>query len=257
MAPEDLNNIFCGYCGYSNGHAIYCPKYWKEKDGAMAQSSIVPKILIATPTYDGRSNNTRAIVDAFMCRSSPRVITYSAISSSLLCYNRNRAWCEALNRRMQNDCTHLLFIDSDVEPARPDWLDHMLNEMERVKAQVLGAVVPLKDSDGETSCAIATTEWAARRMTIRNLQTYPDTFTEEGLLVSTGLMLINMSDGNWHSQTHFTIKDRLTWDGEFKAEVFPEDWYFCNKCHDLGVRVWATKIPLTHWDGGTPYRVEV
>lgn len=216
-----------------------------------------PKVLIATPTYDGRVCNARAIKDACDPRWPYEVVDYLTVRSSLLCFARNSMWCEALNLHIKNACTHIVFLDADVEPMVPNWLGFMLEEMSRTKAAVLGAVIPLKDDSDprETSHAIYKGGWEARRLNSEDLQCREDTWTEPGLLVSTGLMLIDLRLP-W--SMHFTIKDQIVWKNDrFEPEVWPEDWNFCRDCHDRNLPVWATKIPIVHWDGGTAYRLEI
>src|SRR5436190_23681331 len=111
------------------------------------------RVLVAIPSYGATMSNETGIALTNLIALRPEA-EVSTISTSLLCLNRNRLWCEALNRRAgKTPITHFLFLDADVAPVDHDWFEVLLREMRRHGAQVLGAVVPIKNGSGLTSTA--------------------------------------------------------------------------------------------------------
>jgi len=206
------------------------------------------RVLVAIPSYGATMSNETGVAVANLISHRPdaEVIT---ISTSLLCLNRNRLWCEALNRRAGKTITHFLFLDADVAPVDHDWFEVLLREMRRHGAQVLGAVVPIKNGAGLTSTARESADpWHPQPLALAELRDHPETWTEPGLLVSTGLLLVDFRQP-WVERICFTIKDRVvrTPTGVV-AEAAPEDWDFCRQARALGVSIWATTaVPLKHW----------
>lgn len=213
-------------------------------------------IFLALPSYGGgESENTLAVADAIFTarKGAGRVITCTK-SLSLLALTFNTLWCEALNRREELGLTHFVMLHADVAPES-GWLWKILDEMDRVEADILSAVVPIKDDQGITSTALYTRgERDTYRLSLDDLATLPATFDgsrwpEKRLLVNTGLMAVDFRKP-WVEKVWFEIRDgidRLP-DGRFVPLVMPEDWNLSLMAEDLGCRVFATqKLSLTHW----------
>ncbi len=81
-------------------------------------------------------------------------VEIKASSASLLTLNCNSLWVTALNGREKRGVEWFAMLHSDVEPE-PAWLDTLIAEADRVGADLLSAVIPLKDASGVTSTAIA------------------------------------------------------------------------------------------------------
>jgi predicted O-methyltransferase YrrM len=171
---------------------------------------------------------------------------------SLLAYGFNRLYCNALNQR-KNGITHFLLLHADVIPADPKtWVTTMMEEMERVGADILSAVVPLKGPTGLTSTALdkacLENKWAVQRLSMTEIMSRPETFTDPALLINTGCLLIDIRT-SWAGEMCFTIKDMIAvnLDGEFSAQVESEDWGFSRRARQYGAKIWATrKLKLTH-----------
>jgi hypothetical protein len=75
----------------------------------------------------------------------------------------------------------------------------------------------------------------------------PETWTDEKLLVNTGCMLVDMRKA-WVNDICFTINDRLVVkDGEYVAQVQPEDWNFTRSAKAAGAKVFVTrKVAIDH-----------
>lgn len=206
-----------------------------------------PQVLIGIPCYASHTvQNTPAILNAV---TRPNV-SWMIQSSSLLTLNFNNLWCEALNRRAAG-LTHFLLLHADVEPLEEDWLELLLGEMRSARAQVLSAVVPIKNADGQTSTARDTDPWHPRRYTTEEVRQQAVTWTERDLLVNTGCLLVDMRQ-SWVERICFTINDRIArTSAGWEALAEPEDWHFSRQCRRLNVPVWATRrLRIRHWGAG-------
>lgn len=211
---------------------------------------MTPKIILTMPRGNSRLEADSA--RAFYCASTDpklagRVCKMDA-QSSLLTNGFNGLWATMLNSRKEYGWTHFAMIHSDVCP--PDgWLDVLLAEMSAVQADVLSAVVPIKDSRGLTSTARDIGgPWHPRRLTLHEVWEKPETWTESGaeLLLNTGLWVCRI--GEWCEHVCFKQQDKITRKGdEFLPVTFSEDWDFSRQCHGLGLKLYATrKLPLHH-----------
>lgn len=188
------------------------------------------------------------------CRSMENVcVEYR--QGSLLAANFNGLWCGALNRSQGSGrVDYFAMLHDDIGPE-DFWLDKLIDEMESRDLDMLGVAVPIKDRKGLTSLAIdGEGTWRAKcRLTMHEVLGLPETFTSEdvggSLLLNTGCWVCRF-DPAWARKVHFTINDRIVVDaktGQYMAEVEPEDWYFSRLCHELGLKIGATrKVQVTH-----------
>ncbi len=223
-------------------------------------------VLIGIPTYDDKvySGLSAALMGEGTLPDCPEyTVAYKHIS--LLALSHNELLVLALNNRPQ--ITHLLIVHSDVIPER-GFLVQMLHDMAEAQADVLSAVIPIKDGSGLTSTALlphlgeadaqGRYEFRRRRLTIKEAMRLPDVFDVQDvqhvfdehspdgvLLVNTGLMLIDVRQPRLTEPEplHFEINDAIfrKEDGTFVADVEPEDWYFSRQCARRGLRVCATR----------------
>jgi precorrin-6B methylase 2 len=175
---------------------------------------------------------------------------------SLLGQNFNALWCTALNiQHIGHQLDYFAMQHADVEPAR-NWLDTLIEEMETHNLDIIGAAVPIKDTRGLTSIALHREgdNWNPLcRLSVHEIKNLPETFTSEDvghkILLNTGLWVCRF-DAPWRKQVHFTINDKIVFDqraGSYKAYTESEDWFFSRLCHEIGLRVGATrKVPLMH-----------
>lgn len=175
---------------------------------------------------------------------------------SLLAANFNQLWCDALNlvhRGKRVD--YFAMIHSDIG-TDDFWLDALIDELEAQQLDVLGVVVPIKDSRGLTSIALHQhgNNWRpAARLTMREVHRLPETFTSADvchpLLLNTGLWVCRF-DMAWARKVHFEINDRIVFNTAldcYAIENESEDWYFSRLCHELGLKLGATrKIRCRH-----------
>ena len=215
-------------------------------------------IFLAFPSYGHvEPAAALALVDATMtARAGAGSLNICAKSISLLAMNFNTLWCEALNGRESHGYTHFVMLHADIAPAA-GWLWTLLEELDRLDADILSAVVPIKDDLRVTSTAVLDArERDCHRLSYADLEKLPASFDGrhwrgKKLLVNTGLMACRF-DRPWVEKVHFTIHDSIEKgpDGIFRPYVMSEDWGLSIQAAELGCSVWATqKIPLKHLGG--------
>ncbi len=175
---------------------------------------------------------------------------------SLLAANMNKLWCAALNdAHAGNPPDYFAMQHTDIQ-AEDFWLDTLVEELEAQDLDVLGVVVPIKDSLGLTSTALDRPDgdpWNPLcRLTMAEVYRLPETFTSEDvgypLLLNTGLWVCRFAEA-WAKDVHFTVNDRilLGGDGRYGHQVEPEDWFVSRRFHALGLRVGCTrKVAVGH-----------
>lgn len=186
----------------------------------------------------------------------PDLLHFQYQQGSLLAANFNALWCGALNlQHAGGRVDYFAMQHADIE-ACDGWLDVLIAEMEARELDVLGVAVPIKDPKGLTSLALAHPSgdpWRVlARLTMTEVHRLPETFTSADcghpLLLNTGLWVCRF--GAWAHQVRFTINDRIAFNtkaNRYEAQVEPEDWYFSRLCHELGLRIGATrKVPVAH-----------
>ena len=213
------------------------------------------KIFLGMPGY---GNQSAAAGRAFWRASADMDSVYAQYQcGSLLAQNFNTLWCAALNvvhRGGQVDYFAMLHDDIGAEDF---WLDALIEELEANELDVLGVAVPIKDRRGLTSLAVHREgdNWRPEcRLTMRELQQLPRTFTSEDLggkklLLNTGCWICRF-DPAWVTQVHFEINDKIAFNTAmncYQAVNESEDWYFSRLCHEIGLRIGATrKIHVDH-----------
>jgi hypothetical protein len=205
------------------------------------------KAFMALPTYGYQRFNTLAIVHAVTEPGPFDAIFPEEHPGSLLAYGFNCLWVRALEQR-PHGCTHFLMLHADIVPIERDWLARLYQAMVAHDAQVLSAVVPLKDASGLTSTAYYAEGEALRRLTMHEVMAGAETFTAPDLLVNTGLLLVDLRKP-WVEEICFTITDRIQKhaDGSFAVHVLGEDYGFSLQARRLGIPLWATRaVPLSH-----------
>jgi len=194
-----------------------------------------------------------------------RPIMPAASWSSLLPYTFNLLWTGALNMRKsvpftQNDGTkadlpisYFAMIHDDVMPSA-NWLNVLIDELESTGADIVSAVIPIKDEKGLTSTATDTTGdlWSPRRLTLHEVFQMPETFGDEDaggeLLLNTGLWVCRF-DAPWVEKVHFRQQDQVVKmpDGNMVPRTISEDWDFSRQVRRHGGKLMATrKVKVVH-----------
>lgn len=236
------------------------------------------RIFLASITHNGLIDH-RMARSYYVTASRDYEIEWGMKQTSLLAGGCNELWCKALNNRVKNNLKWFALLHADIVPEAW-WLDKMVAIADQHGADLLSAVVPIKDSNGVTSTALASVESdfiRYTRLTQRQLwhQTFPETFdvdaavralqqlprdlnmvvpTPTKLLVNTGCMICRI-DQPWSDEIHFTINDRIErLFNQYIAQVEPEDWFFSRKVAESGGKVMATKLVKVEHIGATAFR---
>jgi len=227
-----------------------------NRSGSQGQGRMVA---VAMPRYSRAIANADA-ADAYYrasLRSERVVLMRMATSLAIRCFNM--LWCQALNARKTLPITHFAMLHDDICPE-PGWLDILLDELDKANADVVSAVVPIKNSSGVTSTAVEVdgAPWLVRRLTMHEVFELPETFSkvdiawrfpvDAPLLVNTGLWVCRFSSA-WVEQLCFRDHTRVVCqpDGNFVCQDISEDWDFSRQLDQLGRRVFATRrVKLYH-----------
>lgn len=246
------------------------------------------KVLIGSINHDGRMDAEGAA--ALYCLPSNGVHACHALpkTSSLLTLNCNVLWAEAINNRKTEDNPDgfewFALFHSDIRPSK-FWIDTLIEEAEKFDADLISAVVPIKDNRGLVSTAVFENgqPWRPRfRLTLKQVhEKLPETFDKHDVLsafgtpgyyenfpsssrfftldVNTGCCLVRL-DCDWANLgVYFEQNDRLAVSektGKWEAQTQSEDWVFSRKLSNAGGKVMATRrvccdhFGSSSWQGG-------
>lgn len=178
---------------------------------------------------------------------------------SILPHNFNCLLCKALNSRESHHWSHFGLHHADIE-AEPGWLDKLLEEMDRVGADVISSIVPIKDSRGVTSTGWMEPETGRiTRFTMHEVHKLPVTFDasvgcpDKWLMVNTGLWVARLDVLESFPGFEFRSCIKKCEDGKFRAHVLPEDWAFSEWCARQGLKVFATRAVKIQHHGKTQF----
>lgn len=184
---------------------------------------------------------------------------YRMQSFSVLPRNFNMLYAEALNSRKEG-VTHFCMLHDDIV-IEDYWLDKMLDIQERVKADVLSVVSPIKDGRGLTSTALDIPmtdfmgEYTPRRLTLHEIfEKYEPTFTDEKILLNTAVMLVRINN-DWADKISFDFDEKIVKNpsGNFEAFGMSEDWLYSRRAKAHGAKLFATREVLINHLGPTKY----
>lgn len=179
---------------------------------------------------------------------------------SLLEYGFNRGFVDFMNTRAEHGWTDWAMHHADIE-APMDWADVLIEEREKKRADLISAVVAIKDDRLLTTTGFRRPDMSIRRLTVKECKRLPETFDifdvraligadakDAHLVVNTGLWVMRYSPAleefPGFDGTHLTRKHP---DGIWRAHVLSEDWAFSGWCYQQSLRVVATrKLRLGH-----------
>jgi hypothetical protein len=170
-------------------------------------------------------------------------------------HNFNMLFCEALNGRA-NGITHFAMLHDDCQPM-PGWLDVLIEEMDRVDADIMSTVLGIKDDRGLTTTGVRYPgTWGTRRFVTRELMRLPETFciadTDEPdaiLAIGTACWICRLPKDGWPDRfPGFQNEHKITWHaGEPAPQFDSEDWLFSDWAASQGLRVYSTrKVVMFH-----------
>lgn len=213
------------------------------------------KVFLGIPTYNGQVREELPGV-ILMASLSGLIDKLRVQGLSATTYNFNQLYAKALNSR-KDGITHFCMLHADITPEN-SFVDKLLELMEKHEADVMSAIVPIKDSRGLTSTALyesvkgSDPNFRPRRLTMHEVyNNYPPTFTDEKLLVNTGCMLVDIRKP-WAEKVCFKFFDNIIErNGTFVPVFTPEDWLFSKEARALGAKLFATReVKVTHYGNG-------
>jgi hypothetical protein len=184
--------------------------------------------------------------------------------SSLLAAGFNSIYCQALNLSESGEITHLAFLHGDIAPEDL-WIDKLVDEMDRMQADFMSVIVPIKDVRGLTSTGVGRfgMDWSPlKRFTMSEVMELPETFgigdtiyPGHVLLHNSGCWIADLRNPLFHTEdasgmglVYFTINDRIVRNGgKWTYQVEPEDWFFSRRLHEQGAKSFVTrKVTVGH-----------
>lgn len=196
------------------------------------------RLFVATPLHDDRVHAayTAGLLTAW---ASGLATQWSRCNGTSLARQRDTL----VSRFLETDCTHLLWVDSDigwnVEHAKTllatgkDFVSGCYGK-KMPGAPLVGKLLPNREGD-----------------------LYAAEHTGCGLLLCSREPVAKIASAAEHYQD--------TASGRTLAALFhqninesTEDVAFCRRWRDLGGQIWMhTRVVVDHYDGGTPYRVDL
>jgi len=208
------------------------------------------RVSIGIPVYDQKIDfRIKHAIDVASLKQKAFKLHFSR--SGILPRAFNYLLADALNDRAEG-ATHFLLWHNDIVPLEPGFLDKMLALMQTHQCDVLSVVSPIKDMRGLTTTALDThpenPHWV-KRLTMKEIyESYPPTWSDEKLLINTGLMLVNMTKP-WVENICFNFQETIFKDmkGIYRAAGVSEDWLFSRQAKLLGAKLAVTReISIQH-----------
>lgn len=180
----------------------------------------------------------------------------------------NNCWAQTLDEFEAGIVTHAAMLHSDITPE-PGWLDVLVDDLDRLNADFVSAISPIKDRRGVTSSGIGNprNRWVPwRRFTVRELCAgqldgmdcqFGETFNAADvgypgaiLLHNTGCWVADLRNPKWLTvdetgclEAFFDFPRRVSRgkDGKWKGDCESEDWYISRKMHELGLKTYINR----------------
>src|SRR5512146_50667 len=107
------------------------------------------------PYYPGACEPEALLAALTLCSADDGrwKVQFGALCSSGTAKTFNRLWAAALTKAQRGKITHFAMLHSDIAPE-PGFLDVLMEECCRLNADLVSAVIPLKDGRAVTSTAI-------------------------------------------------------------------------------------------------------
>ncbi len=211
-------------------------------------------VFICIPTYLKQCHADLLFKMPVLTRGK-HTIGLGNVDSSAICFTMNSMWLDAIEAYKAGRIRYFMMWHTDIIPENYV-VDKMVDLMERSEADILSAIVPLKNEMGLTSTAIdepmgdADPYFRVKRYTMREVHNLPETFTHPKLLLNTGLMIVDLSKAWCQSDdVFFTIEDRIIrYRGRRLPVIWPEDWGFSRRARAAGAqKLVATRaVQLEH-----------
>lgn len=259
QAPE-----FCRQCGHrwdtiqqhdeeiaAKAGRFHADLASQHTHGNAAKTRADGRVFLGIPTYDNTLHTVAMMGVLTATKTHPLQVVCNG--SSLLAHGFNILWASAV----ASDASYFAMLHGDVGPD-PNWIDTLIGELEATGADMVSAIIPIKSRENVYSTALAPMGGEATyRLHLDDLDKLPATFDgadlqrvsgKDGLLcVNTGCWVCRLGQ-DWNKQVHFAMVTEINWTGaDAHCRIIPEDWYFSQRLHALGVKIVATqKVKVTH-----------
>lgn len=209
-------------------------------------------VVLGMPTGKTGECHTRAR-DAFLgCGANSLhfdLFCHGTAKSSVISHTCNELYANALTLRRKLGATHFAMLHSDVCPDRADWLDVLADVMHEQNADLVSAVVPVRNNSGLTSTMEENPDdgWRPKGLSLKEVYSRPPSFSSPGLLVNTGMMLLKLRD--WCTKLVFRECNAIPEmpDGSYQARIINEDHELSRQVRGFGGHIVATRaVPLYH-----------
>lgn len=220
-----------------------------------------PIIFLGLPLGSRQCDIGAAMSWCAMCSRRPDRYDIK-LSRGMLGYTFNNLWKDALNLRADG-CTHFAMIHSDVE-ADDWWLDTLWDIIHERNADMVSAVISLKDGEQNTSTGIQAREGGQiRKLNFKEVWKLPETFSARDV-DPTGNSVLALNTGLWIADIHKPWVDEkvgnelvFSWtsrggiryvNGEYESWVHSEDYIVTPELGRRGCVMLATKaVTPGHW----------
>jgi hypothetical protein len=220
---------------------------------------MMPHLLVATPAYGGLMNYTYVMsiinLERMCVAKNIRLEFYFVANESLIQRARNLCAHQFLSNQ---DATHLLFIDADIQFDPND-----IMRMIEADVDLIGGIYAKKHINWDR-INIDNIEQVRQSMKPLvdgasppvDLSSIDEKGLAEAMWLATGCMLIKRNvfdtirksdDSRWittYDKPVYAYFDCMLWNGNYLSE----DFYFCQRWKDLGGKVYAaTWVKTTHF----------
>lgn len=170
------------------------------------------------------------------------------LGQSIVQVARNRI----VHHFLASDAEHLMFIDADTEFKGADVLQLLVLQMDNPEFDIIGSAARVKDIDGH---------FCLRRLDAKNVFELEGDTPIEVAAFGTAFMLIRRSVFERFAEAYPTYRAlrQPGYSDEKLVQYFhmeldsetgvyeSEDYWFCKKCRDIGIKIWvAPWIRLGH-----------
>jgi hypothetical protein len=221
-------------------------------------------IYLAVPCYSGQmATGTANSIIAAMTHVPDGMHLFYVPAESAFCITVNRLYAGALNARAEKNIKWFAMLHSDMWSPDPLWLVKLLDAAWQYQLDVVSATAAIKDSSGDTNCALFDATGAPRRATVAETRDWPDVATDDWVWVrygrvlgiNTGMLLMRI-DRPWAEGHAFRMEDyiRRADDGKFVGGMHSEDWIMSRELRQRGVRYGAVPGIETMHQGAANWR---
>ena len=209
------------------------------------------RVFVGIPTYDEWMHCNTAV--GLIHAGKRYSLMIKIVGSSALPFAFNQLWCSGV----LSGSKYFAMIHADVGPDAY-WVDTLVDELEKHDADIMSAVIPIKDHSNCYSVAMCHDGQAAHyRLTADDIVKLPETFSTDDMrevtgqdgwmCANTGLWVCRM-DRPWVRFPGFQFITGIDWEQEKPVCNFiPEDWDLSQVLHRGGYKVMCTsKVRCTH-----------